>query len=106
MPSSTGTSSCASSSFRRRRKNLGRGRVTVVPDARFWTGRDTLLAIVELREYWAIVRRRWWVVALVTAVAFAASTIVGLRGAAAYRTDMRIAVSTLPSTAPASQLYF
>jgi len=80
--------------------------VTVVPDARFWTGRDTLLAIVELREYWAIVRRRWWVVALVTAVAFAASTIVGLRGAAAYRTDMRIAVSTLPSTAPASQLYF
>jgi capsular polysaccharide biosynthesis protein len=61
---------------------------------------------VELREYWAIVRRRWWVVAIVTGVAFVASAAIGLRGAAAYRTDMRIAISTLPSAMPASELYF
>jgi hypothetical protein len=65
--------------------------------------KDTLLAIVELREYWAIVRRRWWVVAIVTAVALRRLGGVGLRGATAYRTDMRIAISTLPSaTRPAS----
>jgi capsular polysaccharide biosynthesis protein len=61
---------------------------------------------VELREYWAIVRRRWWVPAVVTLVAFVAASVVGLRGAAAYRTDMRVAISTLPSAVPASQLYF
>ena len=61
---------------------------------------------MELREYWAIVRRRWWVVAIVTGVAFVASAAIGLRGAAAYRTDMRIAISTLPSAMPASELYF
>src|SRR6185295_15456319 len=44
--------------------------------------------------------------ALVTAVAFVPSAVIGLRGAAAYRTDMRIAISTLPSAVPASQLYF
>ena len=61
---------------------------------------------MELREYWSIVRRRWWVVAIVTGVAFLASASIGLRGATAYRTDMRIAISTLPSAVPASQLYF
>ncbi len=68
--------------------------------------RDTLLAIVELRDYWTIIRRRWWVPALVTAVAFLASSAIGLRGAAAYRTDMRIAISTLPVAVPATQLYY
>jgi len=42
----------------------------------------------------------------VTGVAFVASAAIGLRGAAAYRTDMRIAISTLPSAMPASELYF
>jgi capsular polysaccharide biosynthesis protein len=55
---------------------------------------------VELREYWTIVRRRWWLPLAITLVAFVASTVVGIRGAAAYRTDLRVAVSTLPSIDP------
>jgi capsular polysaccharide biosynthesis protein len=61
---------------------------------------------VELREYWSIIRRRWWVVAVVTLVAFVASAAVGLRGAAAYRTDMRIAVSSVPVSDPSQQLQY
>jgi capsular polysaccharide biosynthesis protein len=61
---------------------------------------------VELREYWSIIRRRWWVVAAVTLVAFVASAAVGLRGAAAYRTDMRIAVSSVPVSDPSQQLQY
>jgi capsular polysaccharide biosynthesis protein len=61
---------------------------------------------VELREYWAIIWRRWWVPVAVTLVAFIAASVVGLRGAAAYHTDMRIAVSTPPMTDPTSQLHF
>jgi capsular polysaccharide biosynthesis protein len=52
---------------------------------------------VELREYWTIVRRRWWLPLAITLVAFVASTIVGIRGAAAYRTDMRVSIGTIPS---------
>src|SRR5947207_4607954 len=69
-------------------------------------GWDIVLATVELREYWAIIRRRWWVPVAFTAVAFIASAVVGLRGAAAYHTDMRIAVSTPPMTDPTAQLHF
>ncbi|MDQ3812281.1 MAG: hypothetical protein M3336_18520 [Chloroflexota bacterium] len=61
---------------------------------------------MELREYWAIVRRRWWLPAALTVVAFLASSIVGLRGAAAYATDMRIAISTIPSADPTQQLHY
>jgi capsular polysaccharide biosynthesis protein len=61
---------------------------------------------VELREYWAIVRRRWWLPVAVTLVAFVASSAVGLRGAAAYHTDLRIAVSTPPMADPTLQLHF
>ncbi|HET6317229.1 MAG TPA: Wzz/FepE/Etk N-terminal domain-containing protein [Chloroflexota bacterium] len=61
---------------------------------------------MELREYWSIIRRRWWVVAVVTLVAFVASAAVGLRGAAAYRTDMRIAVSSVPVSDPSQQLQY
>ena len=38
---------------------------------------------VELREYWNIIRRRWWLPVAITVVALIASTAVGLRGAAA-----------------------
>jgi len=37
---------------------------------------------MELREYWNIIRRRWWLPVAVTAVALVASTVVGVRGAA------------------------
>jgi capsular polysaccharide biosynthesis protein len=61
---------------------------------------------MELREYWTIIRRRWWLPAAVTLVALIASTAVGLRGAAAYKTDMRVAVSTVPTPDPNSVLYY
>ena len=61
---------------------------------------------MELREYWNIIRRRWWLPVAVTLVALVASTALGLRGAAAYKTDMRIAVSTIPTPDPNSVLYY
>jgi len=59
---------------------------------------------MELREYWSIIRRRWWLPVAVTLVALIASTAVGVRGAAAYKTDMRLAVSTIPTSDPGSAL--
>src|ERR1700704_873031 len=61
---------------------------------------------MELREYWSIIRRRWWLPVAVTLVALIAATAVGVRGAAAYKTDMRIAVSTLPTPDPNATLYY
>jgi capsular polysaccharide biosynthesis protein len=52
---------------------------------------------MELREYWAILRRRWWLPVGLTLIALVAATYVALRGATAYRTDMRLAVSTIPT---------
>jgi capsular polysaccharide biosynthesis protein len=61
---------------------------------------------VELREYWTIIRRRWWLPVAITLVAVIASTVVGLRGAAAYKTDMRIAISTVPTPDANGMLYY
>jgi capsular polysaccharide biosynthesis protein len=61
---------------------------------------------MELREYWSIIRRRWWLPVAITLVALIASTVVGLRGASAYRTDMRLAVSTIPTPDPGGTLYY
>jgi capsular polysaccharide biosynthesis protein len=61
---------------------------------------------VELREYWSIIRRRWWLPAAITLVALIASTFVALRGATAYRTDMRLAVSTIPTPDANATLYY
>jgi capsular polysaccharide biosynthesis protein len=61
---------------------------------------------MELREYWSIIRRRWWLPVAVTLVALVASTAVGVRGAAAFKTDMRIAVSTIPTPDPNATLYY
>jgi capsular polysaccharide biosynthesis protein len=43
---------------------------------------------------------------VVTLVALIASTALGLRGAAAYKTDMRVAVSTVPRPDPNAALYY
>jgi capsular polysaccharide biosynthesis protein len=61
---------------------------------------------MELREYWSIIRRRWWIPAVITVVALVASTFVAVRGATAYRTDMRLAVSTIPTPDPNGTLYY
>lgn len=61
---------------------------------------------MELREYWNIIRRRWWLPVSLTLVALVASTAIGLRGASAYKTDMRLAVSTIPTPDPSSVLYY
>src|SRR5690242_12556582 len=61
---------------------------------------------MELREYWSIIRRHWWLPAAITLVALVASTVVGVRGAAAYKTDMRVAVSTIPTPDPNASLYY
>jgi capsular polysaccharide biosynthesis protein len=61
---------------------------------------------MELREYWSIIRRHWWLPAAVTVVALLASTVVGIRGASAYKTDMRLAVSTIPVQDPNAERYF
>lgn len=61
---------------------------------------------MELREYWSIVRRRWWLPVAIALVALIASIFVGIRGAAAYKTDMRVAVSTVPTPDPGGVLYY
>ena len=61
---------------------------------------------MELREYWSIIRRRWWLPVAVTLVALIAATAVGVRGAAAYKTDMRVAISTIPTPDPNATLYY
>jgi protein tyrosine kinase modulator len=61
---------------------------------------------MELREYWTIIRRRWWLPVGVMLVALLASTVVGIRGASAFKTDMRLAVSTIPVQDPNVERYF
>src|ERR687885_1175855 len=61
---------------------------------------------MELREYWSIIRRRWWLPVAVGLVALIASTAVGLRGAAAFKTDMRLAVSTIPVPDPNVERFY
>src|SRR5262249_8425690 len=61
---------------------------------------------MELREYWAIIRRRWWLPVGVMVIALLASTVVGIRGASAFKTDMRLAVSTIPVQDPNAERYF
>src|SRR5437660_11816505 len=61
---------------------------------------------MELREYWSIVGRRWWLPVALALVALIASAAVGLRGAAAFKTDMRLAVSTIPTPDPNGLLYY
>lgn len=52
---------------------------------------------MELLQYWEIVRRRWWLPVGLGLLALLASSVVALRGAAAYNTVFRLAISTLPT---------
>jgi capsular polysaccharide biosynthesis protein len=61
---------------------------------------------MELLQYWQIIRRHWWLPATLTLAALLASTVVALRGAAAYKTEMRLAVSTLPTVDRTSAFYY
>lgn len=60
---------------------------------------------MELREYFDIIRRRWWLPALLALAALILSTLVALRGNAAFKTELRLAVSTLPSMDQANAYY-
>ncbi|HWP28269.1 MAG TPA: Wzz/FepE/Etk N-terminal domain-containing protein [Chloroflexota bacterium] len=48
---------------------------------------------MELAEYLAIVRRRWWLVALTTLAALLVAGLLAYRGASAYKATVRLAVS-------------
>lgn len=61
---------------------------------------------MELREYWDILRRRWWLPVGVMLVALIASSIVGIRGATAFKSEMRIAISTTPTVDPSAAMGF
>jgi capsular polysaccharide biosynthesis protein len=61
---------------------------------------------LELREYWNIIRRRWWLPAAVTLVALIASAGIGLNGAAAHKTDMRVSISILPRPTDAGAVLY
>jgi len=61
---------------------------------------------LELRQYWSIIRHRWWLPVGLMLVALTASSVVGFRGATAFKTDMRIAISTIPTPDPNASLYY
>ncbi len=51
---------------------------------------------MQLREYWSIIKRRWWLVVALPAVALVASGYLALRGPAAYCSSMKLAVGIIP----------
>jgi capsular polysaccharide biosynthesis protein len=62
---------------------------------------------MELLHYWDVIRRRWWLPAALGVVALVVSAFIALRGANAYKVEMRLAVSTQPTTVDAaSAMYY
>jgi capsular polysaccharide biosynthesis protein len=51
---------------------------------------------LQLHEYWAVIRRRPWVVLALPAIALAVSAALAFRGPSAYCVDMQLAVSVIP----------
>jgi capsular polysaccharide biosynthesis protein len=49
---------------------------------------------LEIGQYFEIVRRRWWIVALTTLAALLVAGALAYRGANAYKATVRVAVST------------
>jgi capsular polysaccharide biosynthesis protein len=48
---------------------------------------------VEISQYLRVLRQRWWIVALTTAAALVVAGFLAYRGANAYKTTVRVAVS-------------
>jgi len=55
---------------------------------------------LELREYWAILARRWQLIAVVTAITLVASVAMVWFGPTTYTSELRLAVSVKPEPAP------
>jgi capsular polysaccharide biosynthesis protein len=51
---------------------------------------------VELSHYASVIRRRWWLIAGITALSFVAAALAAWRGPCAYTANMRMAVSVVP----------
>ena len=56
---------------------------------------------MEFRQYWSIVHRRLWLVALLGATALAVSGYVGVRGTNAYCSNLKLAVNVIPDAGDA-----
>lgn len=59
---------------------------------------------MELSHYGSVIRRRWWLIAAVTALSFAAASLVAWRGPCAFQSNMRMAVSVVPE--PRREAYY
>ncbi|MHB0870010.1 MAG: YveK family protein [Chloroflexota bacterium] len=55
---------------------------------------------MELREYWAIVARRWPLIGVVTILTFAASLSMVWFGPSYYKSELKLAVGVKPEPAP------
>lgn len=55
---------------------------------------------MELREYWAILARRWPLIVVVTVLTLAASVSMVWFGPTNYKSELRLAVSVKPEPAP------
>ncbi len=51
---------------------------------------------MELREYWAILARRWQIIAVVTALVFVASAAMVMLGPTSYMSEIRLVVGIKP----------
>jgi capsular polysaccharide biosynthesis protein len=48
---------------------------------------------LELREYWAILARRWQLICVVTAIAFVAGAVMVMLGPNSYKSEIRMTIS-------------
>jgi capsular polysaccharide biosynthesis protein len=76
-----------------------------------WAGDHASLSsrpgfIVELIQYWRILKRRWWLPVALAVLALMASAAVAFVGSAAYKTEFRLAISTLPTVERADSIYY
>lgn len=53
---------------------------------------------MELRQYWKVVRRRWWIIAGLTLVALAGSIVFRSQPTAMYQANMRFTIGVTPES--------
>jgi capsular polysaccharide biosynthesis protein len=53
---------------------------------------------LQIHDYWEIIRRRLWLVGLLSAIALVGSGYTSFRGAQSYCSNMKLAVSVVPLT--------